>query len=281
MSYPFPEHDLEMAQAAGFPRSLPLRLRGTLGGLVLYRVILRYADHVFVQSEQMKQDVGTHGIPSEKITPVPMGVTEKAFHPAASGIDEIKVVPNRIVYLGTLAAVRRMETIIQAMPALLREVPSAHLYMIGDGNYPSERAFLEAEAKRLGVGEQVTFTGFLPLEEAWKIVLTAQVCLSPIYPTPTLKVGSPTKLVEYLALGKPVVANDHPEQSRIIAETRAGICVPWSSDAFASAIAEVLRHPDKFATMAASGRDWVRVNRTYGRIADSVYQIYQELLHRA
>ncbi len=41
-----------------------------------------------------------------------------------------------------------------------------------------------------------------------------------------LRAASPTKLVEYMAMGKAVVANDHPEQKRVIEESGAGYCVP-------------------------------------------------------
>jgi len=276
MSYPFPEHDLEMAQAIPFPRSMGLRLRGELGRRVLYRFIMRHADHVFVQSEQMKRDVASYGISPGKMTPVPMGVTEQVFHQA--GCDNIETVSGRVVYLGTLAKVRRMETLIQAMQAVVRQVPSAHLFMIGDGNHPSERAFLEAEAERLGLRNHVTFTGFLPMEDAWKIVKSAQLCVSPIYPTPTLRAGSPTKLVEYLALGKPVVVNDHPEQSEIIADSGGGLCVTWSPEAFADAIVRLLQNPEEALVMGARGPAWVAANRTYDKLAAQVHVRYLELL---
>ena len=51
-----------------------------------------------------------------------------------------------------------------------------------------------------------------------------------------------------MALGKAVVANDHPEQRRVIEESGAGICVPYAEQPFAAAIVRLLEDPDDGAT---------------------------------
>lgn len=283
LSFPFPEHDMEMAAMSGFPRKLLHLVRGRLGGWLLYRVVMPHADHVFVQSGQMKLDLMEHGVPAEKMTPVPMGVAKTLVEETLCA--DKGVVPGRVVYLGTLARVRRMETLVRAMAQVMARIaerlPEAQLYMVGDSYDPSDRAFLESETERLGLRDRVVFTGFLPMEEAWEIVRSAAVCVSPIYPTPVLRCGSPTKLVEYMALGRPVVANDHPEQTQIIAESGAGLCVPWSEEKFADAIIHLLEHPEEAEEMGAAGREWVRRNRTYDRIADMVYEKYCQILAQA
>ena len=100
----------------------------------------------------------------------------------------------------------------------------------------------------------------------------ADVCVSPFFPTPVLQSASPTKLVEYLALGKPVVANDHPEQRRVIEESGGGICVPYAETAFASAIVHLLQNPAQAREMGERGRLYVRTHRAYPVIADAVEQ---------
>jgi len=76
----------------------------------------------------------------------------------------------------------------------------------------------------------VVFVGQLPQPEALVYVQESDVCTSPFYPTPILQSASPTKLVEYL---RPAtrVANDHPEQRRVIEDSGAGICTPYDEGA--------------------------------------------------
>ena len=77
--------------------------------------------------------------------------------------------------------------------------------------YNTDEQFLQQKVKRLGLTESVVFTGYVPMFEAWGFVCKADVCVSPMFPTFILKSSSPTKLIEYMAMGRPVVVNDHPE----------------------------------------------------------------------
>jgi glycosyltransferase involved in cell wall biosynthesis len=101
-------------------------------------------------------------------------------------------------------------------------------------------------------------------------VRDADVCVSPIYPSPLFNCGSPTKLVEYMAMGKAVVANDHPEQLQVITESVAGYCVPWQEDAFAAAIVRLLEDPTEAKRMGERGARYVAQRRAYGLITDIV-----------
>jgi len=101
-------------------------------------------------------------------------------------------------------------------------------------------------------------------------VQDADVCVSPFYPTPVLNSTSPTKLVEYMAMGKAVVANTHPEQKLLIDQSGCGYCVPYDEDAFADAIVKLLRAPEMARAMGERGRRYVIEHRSYGVIANNV-----------
>lgn len=278
-SYPFPEHDLESALIERGIRRYIYLFRGWFGKLALYHVVLPFSDHIFVQSGQMKRDIAAYGVPEEKMTPVPMGVPDRIF--TSPQVRDAQIQPGQIVYIGTLAAVRRMHVLIEAFAEVHASFPDARLVIVGDGDTPWERASLEQLVHRLGLAHVVRFTGFLPIDQAWAIAAAAQFCVSPIYPTLVLNAGSPTKLVEYMALGRPVVCNDHPEQSEIIKESGAGLCVPWGVKEFAGAMAWMLEHPEEAEAMGVKGSAWVAAHRTYPIIAENVWRKYQEILQVA
>jgi glycosyltransferase involved in cell wall biosynthesis len=279
LSFPFPEHDLAMAAEATGARRIFLRLRGGFARWWLYRVILPATDHVFVQSPRMRENIARMGIPEAKMTPVPMGVPPrlmdwlKAVH--------CEVVPGRILYLGTLAASRKLEILVEAFARVREAFPYATLMFVGDGDFPHERLGLERRVRELGLEDAVTFTGFIPMEQAWQWVATAEVCVSPIAPCNTLDVASPTKLVEYMTFGKPVVVNTHPEQTEILHACDVGELVSWSAEGFAEAIRRLLADPARAAARAAKGPGWVRAHRTYDRIAETVLARYRTLTGRA
>lgn len=277
-SYPFPEHAREIADLQLTPlRSVLGRVTSRLAAWWLYAFIMPRMDHIFVQSDEMLAAISSYGIPIEKMTAVPMGVPKSLLderHPARN----VRVVPNRVVYLGSLGRARRLETLIDAFALVVARIPGALLVMVGDGDVPAERASLEAYVRSRDIESRVEFTGQLPSADAWQRVGEAAVCVSPIYPSPTLRQGSPTKLLEYMALGKPTVANDHPEQSKVLAESGAGICVPWDATAFANAICELIENPSRAAEMAARGPTWIAANRTYDHLADLVCAKYKEIV---
>ena len=276
LSYPFAECRIIDGREGNAKFPLVSIAGGHAAACLLYRIILPGADHVFVQSEQMKSDVAGHGIPPHKMTAVPMAVSEKLLDAPKSPVD-----PNTILYLGTLIRVRRLDTLLEALAIVLRRHPDATLLFVGDGESPEDRSFLERRTNELGLRSAVRFTGMLPMHEAHALLARAAVCVSPFYPIPILLSTSPTKISEYMALGRPVVANAHPEQSRIIAESGAGYCVEWSAEAFAAAILRLLDDPAAAERLGERGRDYVRRHRIYPVVAPNVIAEYRRLLGTA
>jgi glycosyltransferase involved in cell wall biosynthesis len=119
----------------------------------------------------------------------------------------------------------------------------------------------------------------LPRAEAIQRISECDIAVSPIFRSAIFDVGSPTKLLEYLGLGLPVVANDHPEQQYILRATRAGVCTPWGARHFARAILWLARRtPEELAERASRGRDWVSQNRAYPVLIEQLERTYHNAL---
>jgi glycosyltransferase involved in cell wall biosynthesis len=280
LSYPYPEHYLAAARDGTARYPVLYVLRGAFFKWLLYRVLLPAADHVFVQSEQMREDIAAQGIAAAKMTPIPMGI-DAALGDAPDLSKHRTHMPGGIpcvLYLGTLDRMRRMDFLVRVFAIVRQSVPAARLYVVGGGNRASDEQVLVDEAARLGVAASVTLVGRLPQAEALNYVQEADVCASPFYPNPVLRSASPTKLVEYWALGKPVVANDQPEQKRVIEASGGGYCVPYEEHAFAAAIVKLLQDPAAAELMGRRGRRYVLEHRAYGTIATALEQRLREIV---
>ena len=281
LTFPHPESDVDNARRRITPYPKLTYLRGTATAWLLYRFILPRADHVFVQSDRMKRAVCAHGIDADKVSPILTGFDLTGIAPARR---ETREAPSNVVtvgYLGTLNAQRRLEVLVDMLALLRRDGAEARLLLVGDAENPRGRELIEQRAAELGVMRHVEITGFLPQPEALERVAGVDVCLSPIYRSPLLDVGSPTKMIEYMALGMPVVANDHPEQRSILREARAGVCVPWAPRHFARAVRWLMtRSAAERAAMGARGRAWVEGNRTYASIGDEVERTCLDVIAR-
>jgi glycosyltransferase involved in cell wall biosynthesis len=103
--------------------------------------------------------------------------------------------------------------------------------------------------------------------------------LSPIPRSELLDVSSPTKIVEFLAFGLPVVCNDNPDQERIIKACGAGRCVPYTAASFADAVDELLgMPPSSREEMSRAGKQYVSTHRDYKVLAANLARAYRSVI---
>jgi len=283
LSFPMPDAQLLRADDPSTSFRHLIRIRALLAKWLLYRWLLPRADHVFVQSEQMKRDVLAYAVPPERVSAVPMGVPKEEVQDLGNDVRSHESTLGSaldVVYLGTIARARRLEVLVDTLTELRRMGIDARLTVVGDGDVPQDREFLEGYAAAAGVSEFFSITGFLPRSQALARIRQADIGLSPFFPVPILLSTSPTKLVEYMALGVPVVANEHPEQRRVLDASRAGVCVPWGGRYFAKGVRFLAQigHERRRET-GRRGRRWVREHRAYDVIASELEKKYCELLN--
>ena len=284
MSFPIVEGFAARRDAVAAQRRWPAwlghGLRALVSRPVIYRLVLPGADHVFVQSDAMRDWLATRGIAFERMTPVPMGVDAALF-------DRGAILPSRdprltkrrvVLYLGRVAQSRRSDFLLDVVLRLRVHLPEVLLVIAGDAPSGDEMVWMRTAIAARGLGHHVLLTGWLPQAAALGYAVRAEVGLSPIPRGVLFDVSSPTKLVEYMALGIPGVANDIPDQARVIEESGAGLCVPMQADAFADATLRILQDPVFAARCAERGPPWVAAHRTYDILAQGVARAYHRIL---
>ncbi|WP_426337307.1 glycosyltransferase [Pseudoduganella sp. R-31] len=277
----------ELARLQGRPGWRRLRARLVLAkGLaerwLLYRVLLPRADHVFVQSEAMARLVAQHGVPAGRISAVPMGVDMEALarpelRPAARAWAGWQGRPV-VAYLGTLDRARCLERVLDALVLVRRELPQASLLLIGSSPQQGDVVQLLGAARERGLEEAVQVTGWLPPVQAWEYLLGAQAAISYVPRGALYDVSSPTKLLEYLALGMPCVGNDIPDQEAVLAASGAGWLAASTPQAMAEGLLAILRDPQAARARAAAGPAYIEAARSYRVLGEAVAQRYRNLV---
>ena len=255
-------------------------LRAAASRLVIYRLVLPGARHIFVQSEAMAAWLAGQGFARARMTAVPMGVDANVFDRAqVTPVEDARLDGRRVViYLGRIAQSRRSDFLLDVAEALRGEVPDLLLVIAGDAASSDEMDWMRAEIARRSMHEHVLLTGWLPQRTALGYAVRAEVGLSPIPRGTLFDVSSPTKLVEYLALGIPSVANDIPDQKLVVDESRAGLCAPMEASAFAAAVQRLLQDKALAAEFAKRGPAYVRSHRTYAILGRIVAETYTKIL---
>jgi glycosyltransferase involved in cell wall biosynthesis len=288
MSFPIVEgFEVRRDDIARYERGLKGRLtwaahalRARLSRLAIYKLVLPGARHIFVQSDAMADWLAAKGFDRARMTAVPMGVDAALFDRAAiAPVDDPRLDGRRVVlYLGRIAQSRKSDFLLDVAAQLRQALPDILLVIAGDAPSDAEMAWMRREIAARGLEEHVLLTGWLPQRTALGYAVRAEVGLSPIPRGTLFDVSSPTKLVEYLALGIPSVANDIPDQRLVIEQSGAGLCVPMEAGAFAAATLELLEDKERARQFGMRGPAYVKAHRTYDILGRNVAETYKKIL---
>src|SRR6185295_2100269 len=113
--------------------------------------------------------------------------------------------------------------------------------VIGDGDSLDE---LKSQAHTLGIADRVLFTGFIPDDDMVRYLSTTDICLDPNPSSPLNDVSTWIKVMEYMALAKPIISFDLKE-TRTSAAAAALYVRPNDEAEFAKAIAQLIADPAK------------------------------------
>lgn len=173
-------------------------------GLQLEGLVARHADKLFVISEQLGNYVRERwGVDAKRMALLPNCVSPERF----AVTDACEVEPQSIGYAGSLIGYEGLDTLIEAVDRLTKEGHPVRVHIIGDGE---ARVQLEAQVQRLGLAGRINFLGKLPPAAAREALARCAVVCIPRKPFKVCEIVPPIKLVEALAMGKPVIVPDLP-----------------------------------------------------------------------
>jgi len=142
---------------------------------------------------------------------------------------------------------------LKAMPRILKIFGDAVLVYVGEG---SGRSKLMNTARSMGLNQKVVFTGFLPQKEVFTWINSAQVVLIPYSDNSNCHTTVPTKLYEYMAIGKPIVATNFPGIAEIIEDGRNGLLYDVNSfNDFSRNIIRILKDPKLAKKLASTAKE--------------------------
>lgn len=125
-----------------------------------------------------------------------------------------------LLYHGVLSPNRGLQNALRALDRLRDEFPNLIFLFVGDGGGREE---LQEIAANLGLEDRVIFTGKVPYQDVSNYIRTADLAILPFPNITWWAVSSPIKLMEYLAIGVPIVATDIPAHRWVIEQTGGAI----------------------------------------------------------
>ena len=250
------------------------------------RVSLLLAHRIVVVSEPLKQELLNLGIPEDRILLNPNAVDPAAFYPGCGGRDvrnqlgfsETDVVVSFVGTFNYFHGVRVLEhAILKLLDAQGQDPVLGRLrfLLIGEGPLHAEisRSLEKLEDHR------VVFTGLLPHSLVPTYLDAADILISPHVPMPDGRpfFGSPTKLFEYMAMAKAIIASDLDQLSCVLRHERTGWLVePGSVSELASAILLLAQNPALRSRLGEDARVSVTAEHTWRQNAERVLACIRE-----
>ena len=160
--------------------------------------------------------------------------------------------PHLLCYLGVMGPQDGVDYALRSLAKLRDDLGRTdwHATFVGGGDCFDDMVALSRE---LGLADVVEFTGRIPDADLMRYLSTADVCLSPDPLNPLNDVSTMNKIMEYMAMSRPIVSFDLRE-ARVSAGDAAVYASPNDELEFAKLVARLLDDPDERARMGAIGK---------------------------
>jgi glycosyltransferase involved in cell wall biosynthesis len=232
------------------------------------RSIVRRVDHVIVISPEIGERV-EHLQPADRrhdvlpVSPRRRPTTSAREVRDSYGIDQAAPL---VVIVARHHTQKDLPMFLAAMALVRRQLPDARAVMVGDG---PERAAVEAERHRLGLDDAVVIAGHRP-NPIDEMSAADVVALSSIWE------GSPLAVAECLSIGAPLVTTAVGTVTRHLVDGESARIVPvGDAAAFADALVELLRSPERRAAIGAAGRAVAARTFDPDALTDAVVRVYR------
>jgi glycosyltransferase involved in cell wall biosynthesis len=207
------------------------------------RLSIAFADRVLSVNELMADRLLGLGVRPDKLTIVPNSPNLDLFDPALHARRPFRADgPLRVIYTGALTPTYELDVAVDAIARLATDRPDLDIRLELYGRGDSETSLREQTA-RLGIAERVAFHGRIPIEDVPAAVAAADVGIAPTRLDAFTAVSLSTKVFEYGAMGKPVVASRLPLVERTFSPEAVLTYTSGSATELAAGIARLADDP--------------------------------------
>ncbi len=244
----------------------------------LERKIYSQADLILTISPRLSRYVTNMGADGNKVKLLLLGTDTRTFRPGRVNDtlrDKWGLGKDVIIFIGTLFDFSGLDDFIHQFPEIRQKVPQAQLLIVGDG---PQRPKLERLISEMALAQQVIITGFQPYETMPDYINLASICLNPFRATGATRDIFPTKILQYMACGKPVLATPLPGLQEIAKGEQEGMVYAGSPEEMANLAIELLQSESRRRQLGQNALEYVSQNHSYDKIVQQLESEFSELI---
>jgi len=248
--------------------------------VLLEKLTYRFSDVVIATNNSYRELAVTRGgVPIENIFVVRNGPDLATFKPAPPNAIWKSGKQYLVGYVGTMSIQEGLDILLDvAFYIKNKGRRDVHFTCVGGGPGLAELRHL---VKKKNLDDTVTFTGRVPEEQLLEILSTADVCVNPDKPCPMNDMSTMIKIMEYMALGKPIVQFNLSEGRFSAGEASLYADNENQVVDFADKLLWLLDHPEQGKKMGESGRRRVETELAWDYSVGPLLAAYEKAFLRA
>jgi glycosyltransferase involved in cell wall biosynthesis len=238
------------------------------------RINLRAADRVVVVSTVLRDVLMAAGVAPDKMVVNPNGVDPQQFRPDPAGTDirrRLGLDSSVVVgFSGTFGLWHGIPTLAEALARVAQARSHVHWLLIGDGPL---RRLVDDAVERHGLADRVSLPGLVPHADMPAYLAACDILVSPHgrQADGGEFFGSPTKLFEYMAAGRPIVASAVGQIAEALVDEQSALLVPSDdADALSKAVVRLVDDACLRVRLAQAARQAAVDHHTWRQNAERV-----------
>jgi glycosyltransferase involved in cell wall biosynthesis len=240
---------------------------------MMEKYVYNRVNAVLTVTVHLKNHILSYGVPESRVSVLPSGVDTQMFSPGPRNRELMRswgIGPDDkvILFMGTIYKFCGLGQVMRNFDRVLSRHPHAKLLIVGCGEAEDALKSLAAE---VGIRNSVVFAGLHPYAALPDMIRSSNVCINPFELNSITRDILPTKLFQYLACRKPVVATPLPGTMPFLAGEEHGM-VYCSLDNFVDRVADLLDDPARCDELGTRGMETTKANYEWTRIAESMVQ---------
>jgi glycosyltransferase involved in cell wall biosynthesis len=247
---------------------------------VLERYVYRNVDAIFPVTLHLKKHILSYSVPESRIRVLPSGVDTELFSPGPRNTELLRgwgigSEDPVILFMGTIYKFSGLDRVIVEFSKVLSRHADARLLIVGCGE--DEQRLKQLSAQK-GLSSHIIFGGLQPYSALVDIIRSSDICINPFELNGITRDILPTKLFQYLACGKPVVATELPGTIPFLSGPEHGM-IYCSLESITECIGNLLDAPERRAELGRNGIEITQAKYEWKQIAETMVSWIREIAY--
>lgn len=276
-SYPMEYSRIESAKNPSLKFQKFLLAARRADNFILHK-LMRLCDAILPISKYMAYNLyNDYQIPYNLMHPFGMGYNFADF-PSQPRKEQPVSSTCKVIYVGTLEKKRRFDILLHGIALLLKQLPEKQAEFEFVGGTDEEIAALQEIVDTLEINNSCTFSGYIKRAEVYRKIISSQIGISWFGTHVEYSDACPTKMMEYLANGVPILAVDSVFMHRdILDETQAGVLCKVEARDVADKLGELMTDYTGYKENAQKAIAYIEQHFSYPAMREEIRQLYDTI----